>query len=407
MSKSGLVVTRQIVTLPYWVNLAGFGSESKAMSIGSLRRVGELIREQRHVLLARWRRQVRQLPSAKNMSVPTLNDHVPQLIDELADALELRTEETIEETLLKGTPPEHGRQRVRDGFDIEEVVAEYNVLRSCVHDLAEEHGLIIQGEDLRVVNRVIDEAIGLAVQTYALQLAFEVKQRREEHITFVAHDLHTPLKAIALTVGAIERTLGQEAHNEATEQLLKILRRNIKQLEKSVIDVMKANGEEDADAVKKVERRDIDLWPLVENVIHGLEPVAATASVEIVNKVPSDLNVYADAGLLSRIFENLIANAINFAPRGKVTVEALERHDEPAVECRISDNGPGIPVEELKKLFDENSINSSTTGDVGLGLPIVKQFVEAHGGRITADSSDGVGPKISFTLPARPQRPPQ
>src|SRR4029453_11344123 len=104
----------------------------------------------------------------------------------------------------RGSPPVHGRQRLQDGFNVEEVVAEYNVLRGCVHDLAEEHGIFIQGNDLRVVNRIIDEAIGLAVQTYATQLSLEVKKHRDQHIAFVANDLRTPLQAISVTVNIIE-----------------------------------------------------------------------------------------------------------------------------------------------------------------------------------------------------------
>src|SRR4051812_26592582 len=129
------------------------------MSIATLRRIGALVREQKHVLLSRWRRQVRLLPSAQSLDTPSLNDHMPFLIDELATALESQPDETAEEMLLQGSPLVHGRQRLHDGFNLEEVVAEYNVLRGCIHDLAEEHGMVIHGTDLRVVNRIVDEAI--------------------------------------------------------------------------------------------------------------------------------------------------------------------------------------------------------------------------------------------------------
>src|SRR4051794_23101485 len=162
------------------------------MSIASLRRVGALIRDNQPVLLARWRRQVRQLPSAQALDTPTLNDHMPFLLDELADALESQPDEVADEALLRGSPPAHGRQRLHDGFNVEEVVTEYNVLRGCIHDLAEENGFVIHGSDLRVVNRIIDEAIGLAVQTYATQLSLEIKNHRDQHIAFVANDLRTP-----------------------------------------------------------------------------------------------------------------------------------------------------------------------------------------------------------------------
>ena len=118
------------------------------MPVSSLPKVGELVREQRHILLARWSGEVRQLPSAKDLDVPTLNDHIPYLIDELAE----RSGRAVRRchrrnVLLEGSPPAHGRQRLHDGFDIEEVVAEYNVLRGCLHELAEENGIVIHGND--------------------------------------------------------------------------------------------------------------------------------------------------------------------------------------------------------------------------------------------------------------------
>ena len=104
---------------------------------------------------------MRQLPSAKHLDTPTLNDHVPALLDELVTAFRLVSDQTIPEALLEGSPPVHGLQRHQDGFDIVEVVAEYNILRGCIHDLAESHGLSLQGKAFHILNRVLDEAIGL------------------------------------------------------------------------------------------------------------------------------------------------------------------------------------------------------------------------------------------------------
>src|SRR5437763_7951591 len=160
-----------------------------------LNEMAALIRQQRHALLSSWRQQVKQLASARNLDTPTLNDHIPHLLDELADALNSSSEGGISEALAKGSPPVHGLERFREGYDIEEVVAEYNILRGCIHDLAQNNGLSLRGESFHIVNRVLDQAIGLAVKTYAAEQAFEVQKRREEYLAFVAHDLRTPLNA--------------------------------------------------------------------------------------------------------------------------------------------------------------------------------------------------------------------
>ena len=369
------------------------------MTVASLRRIGALIREQKHVLLARWRRNVRQLPSAQSLDTPTLNDHMPVLLDELADALESQPDDSAEEALLRGSPPAHGRQRLHDGFNVEEVIAEYNVLRSCIHDLAEENGIVIHGNDLRVVNRMIDEAVGLAVQTYSTQLSLEIKKHRDEHIAFVANDLRTPLQAISLTVGLIERNLEGASGSAAAEKLLRVLRRNIQQLEKSVIDVIKTNGDPAVGEQSKLVCRDIDLWPLVEAIIHGLDPVINASSVELVNDVQHELHVYADAGILKRIFENLLAFAINSAPRGIVRVDA-ENDGVDGVYCHVHHNGSVLDPDSVSQLFDNDSGDLATPNDgIGLGLTIVRQLVEAHGGEVSATSDEKSGTTIKFRLP--------
>jgi signal transduction histidine kinase len=373
------------------------------MSIASLRRVGALIRDNQHMLLARWRRQVRQLPSAKALDTPSLNDHMPFLLDELADTLESQPDDDVEEGLLHGSPPAHGRQRLHDGFNVEEVVAEYNVLRGCIHDLAEENGIVIHGSDLRVVNRIIDEAVGLAVQTYATQLSLEIKNHRDQHIAFVANDLRTPLQAISLTVSMIERNLDVGGPNPSAEKLLRVLRQNIQQLEKSVIDVIKTNGDPPVDSTSKLERRDINLWPLVEAVIGGLTPIITTSSVELMNDVPHDLHVFADAGILKRILENLLAFAINHSPRGTVRVEAFNDGLNGAY-CQVHHNGTVLDPDSVAQLFDNDSGEITASDDgIGLGLTIVRQLVDAHGGEVTATTDEKNGTTLKFRLPIAKQ----
>jgi signal transduction histidine kinase len=374
------------------------------MTINDLDKLAALIKQERNALLSHWRQQVRQLPSAQHLDTPTLNDHIPGLLDELATALESRSDETIPEALSEGSPPARGGlQRVQDGFDIEEVVAEYNILRGCIHDLADTNGLSLQGKPFHIMNRVLDGAIGLAVQTYATQRALEVQQRREEYLAFVAHDLRTPLSAISLATTVLELTLPQRSASAETTQMLKTLRRNVQHLGELVGKVIEENTNLQTEIGIKLERRAFDLWPLVEALIHDFHPVVGTASTQLINKVPDDLVVYADASLLRRVFQNLITNAITYTSRGEVIIEARELGAEGAVECWVSDNGAGIPEERLEKVFDQLETDPQKEGGLGLGLAIVKTFVEAHDGKVTVESKEGLGSTFRLTLPARPR----
>ncbi len=342
---------------------------------------------------------MRQLSSARQLDVPTLNDHIPRLLDELAAALQSKSDQTIPEALSESSPPAHGLQRLQEAFDIEEVVAEYNTLRACIHDLADANDLSLQGKPFHLINRVLDHVIGLALQTYATQRAMEVQRRREEYLAFVAHDLRTPLNAISLA-GRVLEIIVPEPDAE-TAQILDALRRNVQHLEGLVAKVLEENKNLQTEIGIKLERREVDLWPLVEALIHDLCPVAGTASTQLINKVPDDMVVYTDATLLMRVFQNLIGNVIKYTPRGEILIGAKELVADGAVECWVSDNGAGIPEELLEKVFDKGETDLDNAGGAGLGLAIVKTFTEAHGGTLNVESKEGVSSMFWFSLPTK------
>jgi signal transduction histidine kinase len=369
------------------------------MPVNVLEQLAALVMREREALWSRWRQQVRNLPSAGQLDVPTLNDHLPGLLDELAAALRSKSDQTIPEALAESSPPAHGLQRLQEAFDIEEVVAEYNILRACIHDLADDNGLPLQGKPFHILNRVLDHAIGLALQTYATQRALDVQRRREEYLAFVAHDLRTPLTAISMAGRVLEMTLPERSTE--TMKMLKALRRSVQHLESLVAKVLEENTNLETEIGIKLERREFDLWALVEALIHDLHPVAGTNSTLLINQVPDDLVVFADASLLRRVFQNLIGNALKYTPRGEVRIGAQELGADGAVECSVGDNGAGIPDELLETIFDKGQTDPEATGGTGLGLAIVKTFAEAHGGKVTVESKEGVGSTFRFSLPTK------
>jgi signal transduction histidine kinase len=350
-------------------------------------------------LLSWWREQVRQLPSAKHLDVPTLNDHVPALLDELAVALRDVDDQTIAEALVEGSPPIHGLERYEHGFDIVEVVSEYNILRGCIHDLAESNGLTLSGKAFHILNRVFDDAIGLAIQTFATQQALEVQRRRDEYLAFVTHDLRTPLNAIALATRILELETATGRAGADADRILSMLRRNVRHLESLIEKVLKESAHVQTEMGMQLECRTFDLWPLVEAVIQDVKPVADTAGTSVFNKISHDLLIYADASLLRRIFQNLLATAITYTPRGEVVIDAREVDPSGSIECLVSDNGSGIPKARLDKLFKKLETDPQKQGGTGLGLAIVKSFVEAQGGTVSVETMEGVGTTFRFTLP--------
>jgi two-component system phosphate regulon sensor histidine kinase PhoR len=351
-------------------------------------------------LLTRWRTQLKQLDSARHLDLPTLNDHIPLLLEELAAAFRLSTNETVADS-HSGTPPAHGLQRLVDGFEIEEVVAEYNILRGCIHDLATEHNINLQGRPFNILNLVLDGAIGAAVQTFAERRAQDIQEKREEYLSFVAHDLRTPLNAISLATRVLELSMTDQDKAAQTKTMLHTLHRNVQHLSALVDKILDESAHLETELGVKLERRMLDLWPLVENLIHGLHPIAGTDSTRLINRVPEDMMVFADASLLVRIFQNLIANAILYTPHGEVVISALMLDDEHAVECCVADNGRGIPAERIDKIFGKFEADPDNIDSLGLGLAIVKTFVDAHGGTLSVQSKQRNGSEFKFVLPAK------
>jgi signal transduction histidine kinase len=145
------------------------------------------------------------------------------------------------------------------------------------------------------------------------------------------------------------------------------------------------------------ERRHFELYPLVQRLILDLRAVSSRHAIQVLNQIPPALTVYADAGLISQVFQNLLGNAFKYAARGQVTLTASKT--EKIVTCVVRDNGAGIPLEMLDKVFDKHTTDPAKEGK-GLGLAIVKQIIEAHEGTVNAESIHGSGATFTFTIPA-------
>ena len=364
-------------------------------SLKTLHQLGTALSTQHEPLLTRWREQVRTLECAKHLDLPTLNDHIPGWLVSLSATLVTLAEEAA---TGQSTPFAHGCQRYNDGFDIEEVVAEYNILRDCVHGVAEDHGIDLRGSARRIVDRFFDDAIAAAVKAFAESQAREVQHRRAEHLAFVAHDLRTPLNAITFATHLLERRLPPESRNAETTRLLRSLGRNSRQLTALVTSVLEENTQLLTELGVQVERRTFDLWPMVETLLQDLQPVAEKHGTRMVNNVPDELELHADATLVRRILQNLVVNALEYAPGGEVSIGARDPGRGQPVECWVSDNGAGIPANRLPLVFDALETDPARDG-TGLGLAIVKTFVEAHQGKVDVESVEGQGATFRFTLP--------
>jgi two-component system phosphate regulon sensor histidine kinase PhoR len=151
----------------------------------------------------------------------------------------------------------------------------------------------------------------------------------------------------------------------------------------------------------RIERREFDLWPVVEDLLHDFKPLAESSPVRIVNTVPTELTVYGDALLLGQVFQNLLSNAVRYTTQGQVVVGAESIDDGQSAHCWVRDTGAGIEPERLGRIFDKLETDPNRKGGLGLGLAIVKQIIEAHGGKVSVKSELGKGSTFTFTIPGK------
>jgi signal transduction histidine kinase len=149
------------------------------------------------------------------------------------------------------------------------------------------------------------------------------------------------------------------------------------------------------------EPRQFQLCPVVAGETEVLKFTADGKNIQIINKVPENLQITADEKMVSTILRNLISNAIKFTPKnGEVNVSA--RVIPGAVEVSVSDTGMGMTSEAIENLFRiETSISTKGTENekgTGLGLLLCNEFVHKHGGRMWVESTLGIGSKFYFTI---------
>lgn len=250
-------------------------------------------------------------------------------------------------------------------------------------------------EDLPLFTELARRA-SLAIDNARLYLESQQAVRaREEVLAIVSHDLRNPLSGIMLGASLLEMSeLGEDDRQQVETILVSAKRMN--RLIADLLDITRLEGGKRL----PIEAERVEPRQLLDETAELFVAVAAAQSVTVqtqpVDGVPP---VEADRHRVMQVLSNLVGNALKFTPEGgMVTVRAEERDGE--VLFTVADTGPGIPKENLSDIFSPywQAKRAERLG-AGLGLPIAKGVVEAHGGRIWVESEPGDGTRFYFTLP--------
>ena len=220
---------------------------------------------------------------------------------------------------------------------------------------------------------------------------------RQEFLSNVSHELRTPLTAIVAFVETLQT--GALDDRESSQRFLSIISKNASRMHVLIDDILELTAIEGGNVQLKL--AEVELSDLAGEVSAALSGKATAQQVKIVNEVPKNVTVYADARRLEQMLTNLVDNGIKFGREGGSVTIRYQTNERDQIS--VEDNGDGIPAQHLERLFERfyrvDRARSRDMGGTGLGLAIVKHLALLHGGEVTVTSELGKGTTFKIHLP--------
>jgi len=228
----------------------------------------------------------------------------------------------------------------------------------------------------------------------------ENEKLRSDMASLMSHELRTPITSIK---GFAELLLGDESISEDSREFLNIIANESQRLSKMLTTFLSVSNLEQGDK-QEVSKTPVKLDSVVHEVVSDLQETAKKKRIRLVEQSqPHIPPVAADKGLIHRVITNLVDNAIRYSPeRTSVMISTILEADFLRVE--VEDRGYGVPNAEKEKIWQKfyriaRDGQDKEEESTGLGLSLVKEVVEQHGGHVTVESEVGQGSRFSFTIP--------
>jgi signal transduction histidine kinase/FixJ family two-component response regulator len=261
--------------------------------------------------------------------------------------------------------------------------------------LGMEHDAALSDADAYLLGVLAGRAATALAQRLDQEALRSDVRARDEVLAVVAHDLQNPLNVISMAANMLLSRVNEQSLRRPVERITRGVQRATRLL-RDLLDISAMEA-----GRFSVERRRVDPADVLLSALESQQSLAADASVIIGSDLSPELPaVDADEERLLEVLENLVGNAVKFTnPGGSITVGAAREGEE--MKFWVQDSGAGIPADQLPHVFDRFwQAKRTDRRGTGLGLTICKGIVEAHGGRIWADSIVGKGTRVSFTVPA-------
>ncbi|MET0774302.1 MAG: HAMP domain-containing sensor histidine kinase [Pseudomonas mandelii] len=373
-------------------------------------RLPEFIRQHVDRIVDEWEQFASTItPAAEHMDRVALRDHAKVIL--LAAARDMTTAQTSSEQMAKakGEGPEktpsldeagasHGELRHTVGFDLVQMTSEFRHLRACVirlwvDSLASPDMVYFQ--DMIRFNEAIDEALAESTAAYAEQ----VNHSRDIFLAILGHDLRAPLQAVSMSTELLLRKTTLEGDALACAVNIRHGARHMAAMVSDLLELVRSRLGKSL----PIERAPMDLADAAHAAI--AEACAGNPECDATVNVKGDTRGAWDAGRVSQLLQNLIGNALQHGLNKRdVTVTLTGEPD--TVRLTVHNYGAPIPEDAIGTIFDplvrsaDEQLGQPSTS-LGLGLFIVKEVVDAHGGTIEVSSSEAEGTLFTVVLPRK------
>ena len=296
-----------------------------------------------------------------------------------------------------------GGTQIRAGRPLVHSIRDPEVL-GCVRGALERHELCFGRAGSLAPGRVFEINAAPLADGGALVVLHDVtsietaEKSRREFIANVSHELRTPLTSIQ---GYVETIIDDpDPQPETTREFLGVILKNATRMNRMTEDLLALASVESPDY--KLALQSTRASSLVSDAINALGGIVVDSGVKLESAGAPETQVMADPDAMTQVFGNLIENSVKYA-KGSERIQVGAALAGGEVQFSVRDFGPGIASEHLDRIFERfyrvDKARSRESGGTGLGLAIVKRIVQAHGGRIWAESELGAGASFNFTLP--------
>ena len=375
--------------------------------------IGRVLQRQAQSLTDQWsKRAAEEQPHAARVHEQVLRDHMPEFLQTLGKSL---ADSTGPDAMPHAAPAaEHGEQRWEAGWSLGEVIRDYQILRLVIFEHLEgalQRSLL--SREVQAIGLALDEAIAASVSTYVRHRdgAFrkleqdlreqaaalrEADRHKNEFLAVLAHELRNPMAPILNSVEVLKLLGTSDAH---IDQARDIVERQVKQMVRIVDDLLDLTRI--AQGKVELRRSTFDLAAAVAEAIQTTAPLYEAQGHRLSVSLPKEpLRIEGDQARIVQVLVNLLNNAGKYTDRGgHVRLTAGREGDEVAV--TVTDNGVGIEKEMLDRVFDLftqiDRARPDSRGGLGIGLTLVRQLVQLHGGRVSV-RSDGPGSGSEFVV---------